>query len=87
MGVLPARTGRPYDFPVTILPITDSNQELPGDIELIASAVHQMTHDLHRVAGDLAALRAAWEKYEPIVAAFQRGGVLAARTAARKGRT
>lgn len=86
MRCLPARTGGVYAFPVTTTPITDSNREFPSDEELTAAAVHQISHDVRQMALDMAYLRAAWERYEPIVAAFQRGGMLAARTAAKAAR-
>jgi hypothetical protein len=63
--------------------ITDSNREA---LDLMGETIHQMSHDLHQIRLDLTALRAAWDTYEPVVSAFRRGGVLAARTAARNGR-
>lgn len=35
---------------------------------------------------ELAELRAAWAEYEPVVSAFRRGGLLAARSAAKARR-
>jgi pimeloyl-ACP methyl ester carboxylesterase len=56
--------------------ITDRNQELLAAILAEVVVLRE----------DVSALRAAWEAHEPVVAAFRRGGVLAARTAARQAR-
>jgi len=42
--------------------------------------------ELAAIRLDLDQLREAWQLYEPVVSAFRRGGMLAARTAARNGR-
>lgn len=40
--------------------------------------------ELAAIRFDLDALHSAWQAYEPVVSAFRRGGILAARTAARR---
>jgi len=37
------------------------------------------------IAKELDELRAAWQKWEPVLEAFQRGGILAAQRAAKNG--
>ena len=56
-------------------PITDSNQ--PGDMELIAAALHQISHDLHWLCGQVRDLL-------PVAAAYKNGGRLAARIALKR---
>lgn len=56
-------------------PITDSNQ--PSDTALIAEALHQISHDLHWLCGQVRELL-------PVVAAYQNGGKLAARIALKR---
>jgi len=51
------------------------------------SLEEQILTELRVIRADLNALRAAWDEYAPVVAAFRRGGVLAARTAARRNRS
>jgi hypothetical protein len=57
-------------------PITDRNQQLLAAILAEVTALRK----------DVAVIREAWEQYQPVAAAFSRGGVLAARTAARRSR-
>jgi len=57
-------------------PITDRNREL---LEAVAA-------DLRALRDDVRGLVEAWREYEPVVGAFRRGGMLAARTAARNGK-
>ena len=74
MRPLPARTGGVYAFPVTTTPITDSNQET---LDLIAEAVHRMSHQLDQMHKD-------WQELRPLIEAYQRGGPLGFRTALRQ---
>jgi hypothetical protein len=50
--------------------ITDSNRELGERIT--------------RIENMLAELLSAWRRYEPVIGAYQRGGLLAARTARKQ---
>jgi hypothetical protein len=50
------------------------------------TAVHMISHALAQIAADLHAIRAAVEHAAPVASAYQRGGILAARTAAREQR-
>ncbi len=63
--------------------ITERNRETAEDISLIAQAVHQISHDIHAMAADIRALRAAWDEHGAVVRGYQSGGLLGAR-AARK---
>jgi hypothetical protein len=54
--------------------------------ELVAEAQHQMSHALHQIAGDLAAIRAKVEALAPIAEGFNRGGKLGAWQASRAAR-
>jgi hypothetical protein len=54
--------------------ITDSNQQL----------LEQVREDLRALREDVAVLLSAWRENEAVLGAFRRGGVLAARTAARR---
>lgn len=64
--------------------ITDSNQEMPRD-RLVSDSylLQRIAADVAAVRADMAQLRQAWAEYEPVVSAFRRGGVLAARSARR----
>jgi len=64
-----------YYFPMPE-PITDSNQEM----------LKAVAEDLRQLRADVAELLTAWRENQAVVSAFRRGGVLAARTAAKNGR-
>jgi hypothetical protein len=55
---------------------TDGNQELEKSAELIAVALHQISHDLHMLTEIVV-------RHAPLLDAYQRGGLLAMRTARR----
>lgn len=64
--------------------ITECDEPEPSDTELMAAAIHCIHHEVRAIARDVAELRAAWRQYEPTIAAYQRGGILAARTARKR---
>lgn len=51
--------------------------EILDILELISQAVHQISHDIHRAVDFL-------DRHGPVLDAYQRGGILAARTARRQ---
>ena len=53
--------------------------------EMITDSNRELLERLDRIEAHLLALLAVWREYEPVVGAFRRGGMLAARTAARRG--
>lgn len=50
------------------------NREMLDAVTGIALALHQISHDIHKLAGFV-------DKHAPVLDAYQRGGILAARTA------
>lgn len=66
-------------------PITESNHNGSGELlETIAQSLHALVHEVAALRADVTAMRSAWVEYEPVVAAFRRGGWLAARSAAKR---
>lgn len=69
-------------------PITDSNHDgfivaTARELDL-ASKIDHLVSELAALRADVTAMRSAWAEYEPVVAAFRRGGWLAARSAAKR---
>jgi ABC-type transporter Mla subunit MlaD len=54
--------------------------------ELIGQAIHSLSHSAAQIAGELHAIRARLDQLAPIAQAYDRGGKLAAWTAARQSR-
>lgn len=53
---------------------TEIPEYAPETLEMIALAVHQISHDIHSLVEIVT-------KHAPVLDAYQRGGILAARTA------
>lgn len=69
-------------------PITDSNHNgflvaTAADLDL-AGKLDRLLTEVGALRADVTAMRSAWAEYEPVVAAFRRGGWLAARSAAKR---
>jgi len=65
------------------VPITQRDDQILPAIQEILGFLLEEVRGMRRQVSEL---QAAWQEYEPVVSAFRRGGVLAARTAARNGR-
>jgi hypothetical protein len=55
-------------------------------LDLIAGGVHAVSHHLGLIAADVHHMREAWDRHEATLSAWERGGKLAAWTAARNAR-
>lgn len=61
-------------------PETSDVSESDDTLDLIADAVHRMSHQV-------AFIHAEFSRWAPVLEAFERGGMLAARTAAKRARS
>jgi pimeloyl-ACP methyl ester carboxylesterase len=65
---------------------TDRHAELMELAEVIGQGIHALSHTAADIARELRAIRERLDQLAPIVQAYDRGGKLAAWTAARQSR-